>query len=155
LVKLSKRSIFQLGNGILHFIGLTFMYFSYIIQSMTTKNKTYKSVAAMVKYSSASKVFKKAVLQTLRERRIGKRLFAERCKKGLTEQQVARKMKCSVSHVFDIEHTVDDEQVLGNIRKYAEAIGFEGMRAVCRQSTLKKLKGKVLDLSYPDQDLVH
>ena len=66
--------------------------------------------------------------QAVRERekktRLVRCLISMRAKAGLTQSEVAQKMKCSQSRVSKIEHGLDDDISIGELDAYTKAVGF-------------------------------
>jgi transcriptional regulator with XRE-family HTH domain len=86
--------------------------------------KQYSSVLDLVKDSSSEKSFAEDLDQEIKNRRISKALFAMRCKAGLTQSDIARKMKCSQGKVSKIENATDMQLSIDDIAAYSSAVGM-------------------------------
>ncbi len=85
--------------------------------------KTYKSVGQMVR-ETADGAFAKAFEERLRDRRIVKDLMVLRAGRGLTQADVAEKMGCTQSRISKLESARDVDLTLGDLARYASAVGF-------------------------------
>lgn len=83
--------------------------------------KQYPNVLSLIKDIS-SKSFANKFESYLAERRFSIQLASIRAAKGLTEEDIARLMNCSVRKVKRIEQSEDSNLSLGDIFAYAKAI---------------------------------
>lgn len=84
--------------------------------------KQYDNVIEMVKDISKDSEFNKSLEKEIKTRQISKTLFAMRCKSGLTQSQIAEKIKCSQGRVSKIENSYDIELTIKDLADYCTAI---------------------------------
>jgi transcriptional regulator with XRE-family HTH domain len=124
--------------------------------------KQYSSVADMLNAVSDDKKFNEAVKKEIQTRRLAKTLFAMRCEAGLTQQELAAKLKCTQGKVSKIEHSLDMDISIGDLVRYTSAlnmnmeIGFFDNRltmvdkAKHHLCTLKSYINKMIEMSRGD-----
>lgn len=86
--------------------------------------KVYKSVTDMLKGLDVEKQFVEQVKEEIEERNLIKLLIALRCKAGITQKQLSKKMHCGQSRISKIENAKDRNLSLGDILDYAGALGL-------------------------------
>jgi transcriptional regulator with XRE-family HTH domain len=111
--------------------------------------KTYKSVAQVVR-ETAEGPFAEAFEERLHGRRIVKDLMVLRASRGLTQADIAEKMGCTQSRISKLESAKDIDLTLGDLAKYAGAVGFRlGVVLEPRETTavgrVKKLAFQIKD----------
>ena len=89
------------------------------------KKKRYSSVPDMVRHVSEDSDFAESVAREIAERNIIDFLMALRTSAGMSQSDIAEKMKCSQSRISKLENGKDDDLRIGDFHAYAEAIGFE------------------------------
>jgi transcriptional regulator with XRE-family HTH domain len=87
------------------------------------KMKTYKSVSHMVR-ETADGSFADSFDRRLHDRRIVKNLMVTRAGRGLSQTDLAQRMGCSQSRVSKLESSEDLDLTLGDLARYASAVGF-------------------------------
>lgn len=87
--------------------------------------KQYRSVIEMVNDISDDKKFTKSVEKEINTRQIAKTLFAMRCKSGLTQADIAKKMGCTQGKVSKIENVLDTDISMGDLLKYCSAMNMQ------------------------------
>jgi transcriptional regulator with XRE-family HTH domain len=87
------------------------------------EKRTYASVVQMVRETTDAP-FADAFEARLRNRRIVKDLMVMRAGRGLTQGDIASKMGCSQSRVSKVESSSDFDLTLGDLVRYASAVGF-------------------------------
>lgn len=93
----------------------------------TTKQeekRRYRSVAEMVRALSEDQSFADKMANSLEERNIINHLMALRTSLGMSQQDIAAKMKCTQSRVSKLENGRDDDLRIGDFHAYAEALGL-------------------------------
>jgi transcriptional regulator with XRE-family HTH domain len=85
--------------------------------------KKYTTVAQVVR-ETAEGSFAQAFEERLSDRRLVKDLMILRAGRGLTQADVAEKMGCTQSRISKLESAKDVDLTLGDLAKYAEAVGF-------------------------------
>jgi transcriptional regulator with XRE-family HTH domain len=127
--------------------------------------KQYGSVLDMVKDTSDSKELVKSLEQTINTRRIAKTLISLRCRAGLNQEEVAKKMKCSQGKISKIENAADADLTIGDVTGYCSAvnmtleIGFSdrNMKMVDRVKyhyfKIKAILDKMLEMSKGDKQM--
>ncbi|MCY2987527.1 MAG: helix-turn-helix domain-containing protein [Planctomycetota bacterium] len=86
--------------------------------------KKYSSVSDMLAHNAPSDKFRKEFEAQIATRRVVKQLIALRAAKGLSQKDIADQMKCSQSRVSKLENGTDDDMRLGDLRAYANALGY-------------------------------
>lgn len=87
-------------------------------------SRHYKSVSEMVSHLCTDESFKRKVLAEIKNRNLTKLLFALRCKKGMSQKQLAEKMGATQSRVSKIESAPDAEITVKDLLDYAKALGL-------------------------------
>jgi transcriptional regulator with XRE-family HTH domain len=86
--------------------------------------RTYRSVLELVRETSGSSEFADGLERKLAERRIIKELMIRRAGYGLSQRDVAHRFGCTQSRISKLEAATDRELTLGELAKYAQAIGL-------------------------------
>jgi transcriptional regulator with XRE-family HTH domain len=86
--------------------------------------KHYSAVMDMVRDISSDKSFASDLNNELENRQISKALFVMRCKAGLTQKQMAGKMKCSQAKISKIESSQDTRLSISDLADYCSALGM-------------------------------
>ena len=89
-----------------------------------TEKTTYTSVPQMVRETSDDGSFVEAFEQRLHGRRIIKDLMIHRATHGLSQKDIAARLGCTQSRISKLESTTDPELRLGDLAKYADAVGL-------------------------------
>jgi len=92
-------------------------------RDLTMTSKQYTDVEELVR-DTAGKEFAERFAQYADERKLVTQLVAIRGATGLSQKEVADRMKCSQSRVSKLEGSVDREIRFGDIIDYAKANGF-------------------------------
>lgn len=79
----------------------------------------------MIKDMSADSDFANTVSKEIENKRMGKFLFAQRCKHSLTQKQLAEKIGCSQGRVSKIENSYDRDISIGDLLDYAKALDLQ------------------------------
>jgi transcriptional regulator with XRE-family HTH domain len=87
------------------------------------KMKTYQSVSQMVR-ETTDNAFADSFDKRVHRRRIVKDLMVLRAGRGLTQGDVAEKMRCTQSRISKLESSEDFDLTIGDLARYAGAIGF-------------------------------
>ncbi|MBE7444682.1 MAG: helix-turn-helix transcriptional regulator [Planctomycetia bacterium] len=96
--------------------------------------KKYNTVLGMVNEISEDKDFNKSLEKEIKGRQISKTLFSMRCKRGLTQSQLAEKAHFSQGKISKIEKSFDTDLTMKDLAAYCSAlnmrveIGFSDMR---------------------------
>ncbi|MBI5307468.1 MAG: helix-turn-helix transcriptional regulator [Planctomycetes bacterium] len=127
--------------------------------------KQYDNVIEMVKDISKDSEFNNALEREIKTRQISKTLFAMRCKSGLTQSQIARKIKCSQGRVSKIENSYDIELTIKDLVDYCSVmdmrldIGFSSIgltladRVKFHYYKIRELLDKILGLAKGDKTI--
>lgn len=97
-------------------------------------DKKYTSVLEMINDISDDNDFNKSLEKEIKGKQISKTLFSMRCKRGLTQAQLAKKANFSQGKISKIEHSFDTDLTIKDIAAYCSAlnmrveIGFSDMR---------------------------
>lgn len=76
----------------------------------------------MIKDLSTEEAYKEAVLKEIEGKKLAKFLFVLRCKHGLTQKQMAKKISCTQSRVSKIESSFDNKLSIQDLLDYAKAL---------------------------------
>lgn len=88
------------------------------------EQRRYRSVTEMVRALSEDQAFADTMTHSLEERNIINHLMALRTSFGMSQQDIAAKMKCTQSRVSKLENGRDDDLRIGDFHAYAEALGL-------------------------------
>lgn len=70
----------------------------------------------------------------IRRRRLIKKLMAIRASRGLSQQDIAKKMHVTQSKISKLERTFDDSLSLGDFRDYLSAVDLDVRMVICPKS---------------------
>jgi transcriptional regulator with XRE-family HTH domain len=87
--------------------------------------KQYKNVVEMLNDISDDKEFNKSVEKEINTKQIAKTLFAMRCKTGLNQAEIAKKMNCTQGKVSKMENSLDVDISVGDLVKYCSAVNMQ------------------------------
>ncbi len=96
--------------------------------------KKYNNVLEMITEISNDNDFNKSLEKEIKGKQIAKALFSMRCKRGLTQAQLAEKTNFSQGKISKIEHSFDTDLTIKDLSTYCTAlnmqveIGFSDMR---------------------------
>src|SRR6185369_3308361 len=85
----------------------------------------YPSVADMVRGLSNDKAFAEDVVKEIEARNILRQLMALRAAQGLSQEDIAEKIKCTQSRVSKLESANDIDLRIGDLQEYADALGYQ------------------------------
>lgn len=91
---------------------------------MMARERTFKSVKELLKGMGLTKKTVNAVEDKIEQSTIARELFVRRTKANLTQKELADKMGVSEKAVARIEETPNEKQTMGNIKAYANALGY-------------------------------
>ena len=86
--------------------------------------RTYRSVDEMLRGHGYRRVAE-AVRQLSAKTRLIDQLIVARVAAGLTQSQMAAKLRCSQSRISKIEDSQDSDLSLGDIQAYARTVGLK------------------------------
>lgn len=86
--------------------------------------KRYKSVSEVVKNLTDDKHFQEEFDRQISDKTLSKTLFAMRCSKGMTQAEIASKLKCTQSRVSKLENSGIDAIKVSELVAYAQALGL-------------------------------
>lgn len=127
--------------------------------------KKYNTVLGMVNEISGDKDFNKSLEKEIKGRQISKTLFSMRCKRGLTQSQLAEKAHFSQGKISKIEKSFDTDLTMKDLAAYCSAlnmrieIGFTDMRMTLVDRVkyhyfmLRNLLDKMRDLAKGDKSM--
>lgn len=87
-------------------------------------NKTYNSVAEMVRDVTDDASFADEVEEHLESHKIARDLAVLRASQGLTQTDIARKLGCSQARISKLENSANVDLKLGELAMYASALGL-------------------------------
>ncbi|NCD33397.1 MAG: XRE family transcriptional regulator [Spartobacteria bacterium] len=91
---------------------------------MKTKATKYNSVADMVDSLTDDTHFKAELEQELNNKSMAKTLFAMRCRRGITQAEMAEKIGCTQSRLSKLENTDNENIKMGDLIDYANVLGL-------------------------------
>ncbi len=127
--------------------------------------KKYNSVLEMITEISDDNDFNKSLEKEIRGKQIAKTLVSMRCKRGLTQSQLAEKTNSTQGKISKIEHALDTDLTIKDIADYCSAlnmqveIGFSDMRITMGDRVkhcyfeLKNLLDEMRNLSKGDKTM--
>jgi len=86
--------------------------------------KQYKSVVDMLGDVSDDKKFNESVEREIETRQIAKNLFAMRCKAGLNQAELAKRIGCTQGKISKMENSPDSDISIGDLVKYCTALNM-------------------------------
>ncbi len=109
----------------------------------------YKSVSQMVR-ETTDKAFADEFDRRLHRHRIVKDLMVLRAAHGLSQADVAEKMGCTQSRISKLESSEDSTLTLGDLARYASAVGFRvGVVVEPRETTaVERVKSLALQIKH-------
>ena len=88
------------------------------------RERTFKSVKELLKGIGISKYTAKSVEDNIKKNTIARELVVRRTTANLTQKELADKMGVSEKAVARIEETPNEKQTMGDIKSYANALGY-------------------------------
>ncbi len=95
-----------------------------IPRRLSAAGRTYRSVEEMLRGHGYRRVAE-AVRQLSAKTRLIDQLIVARVAAGLTQSQMAAKLRCSQSRISKIEDSQDADLSLGDIQAYARTVGLK------------------------------
>jgi predicted XRE-type DNA-binding protein len=89
------------------------------------KNKAYRSIPELVRDIADSSSFADGFESRLANRKIVKDLMVLRATQGLSQKDVALRLGCTQSRISKLESMTDADLRIGDLSKYAEALGLQ------------------------------
>src|SRR4051812_41510922 len=97
-----------------------------------SKRIRHNSVADAV--GTVSPEIRQALEKRLQQREVVKSLIAKRAVQGLSQTDIAAKMKCSQSRISKLENGTDADLRLDDLFSYLEALGLDATIQVHRRN---------------------
>jgi transcriptional regulator with XRE-family HTH domain len=94
-------------------------------QEKANKKNQYRSVTEMVRATADDPAFAKGVQRKIAERNLINFLMGLRAAAGLSQAEIATRMKCTQSRISKLENGKDDDLRIGDFHAYADALGLE------------------------------
>jgi len=113
---------------------------------MPKKVKTFSNVTDLLKGTGIDKSLIERVRKDISERQVSKTLFLMRCKAGISPEDMAKKLKCSVDEINDIEHMRNNEITLSTIVDYCVATQ-KGLSLIVSESGGIRIKPCLMKMS--------
>jgi len=85
------------------------------------KKRGYGSVTEMAK-ALGGKKFGKEVEENIKENQLSKHLFIMRCKAGVSQKEMAKRLNCTQGKISKIEHTCDANMKIKDLMAYSKAL---------------------------------
>jgi predicted XRE-type DNA-binding protein len=89
-----------------------------------SKKKQYTSVEELVREMAPDKEFVAEFENRVERRKLIEHLLVMRAVAGLSQGDIAQKLDCTQSRVSKLESLDDDDMRLGDLRRYADAVGW-------------------------------
>ncbi len=93
--------------------------------------KQYTSVTEMISDSPLEESQRDEIAARIASRQIIKRLLTLRAMRGMSQEEVADRMKCSQSRISKLENGIDGDIRIGDMRDYLRAIDYDMSLFVC------------------------
>jgi len=87
--------------------------------------KRYTNVSDLIQGTTQDGELRTAFEERIAHRSLVKQLLVLRAARGLSQENIAASLQCTQSRVSKIEGLDDDDMRIGDIRKYADAVGCE------------------------------
>ncbi len=87
--------------------------------------KRYKTVLDLVKNVSDDKAFQSELKEEIISKSLAKALFAMRCSKGITQEEMARRLGCSQGKISKLENSTVEHTKVSDIVAYAKAMKLQ------------------------------
>lgn len=88
------------------------------------RERTFKSVKELLKGIGISKDTAKSVEENIKKNTIAQELITRRTLANLTQKELAKRMGVSERTVARIENAGNDAQKMGDIKAFANALGY-------------------------------
>lgn len=134
-------------------------------ESGVIMEKQYKNVIELLNDVSDDKEFNKSVEKEINTKQIAKMLFAMRCRAGLNQVEMAKKMNCTQGKISKMENTLDANISVGDLVNYCSAvnmrleIGFSDARLTMADKVkyhyfhIKLLLDKLIEMAKGDETM--
>lgn len=103
---------------------------------MAAGRRRYRNVQEMVRALSEDRDLAEGISRKIDERNIINHLMATRAVMGLSQKDIAGKMKCTQSRISKLESGKDDDLRIGDFHGYAEALGLQLMVLIAKKGKL-------------------
>jgi hypothetical protein len=100
------------------------------------KFRSYSSVDEMVKLTLGTRWLKR-INQRLKHTEVVDQLVLARLRAGLSQTDLAARMKCTQSRISKIEDSLDAELSLKDIYEYGGAVGVECKLSISKGNTIE------------------
>lgn len=87
--------------------------------------KTYNNVMEMMNVLKSSKDVKEKVEHQIKGKMLSRYLYVLRCTNNLTQEEMAKKIKCSQSRISKIETAFDKDLTMGDLLDYANVCNLD------------------------------
>ena len=83
--------------------------------------KRYDTVPEIIRDLTDDQEFEQNFKQQIASKQLSKTLFALRCKKGLTQKEMAERLDCTQSRISKLENTTVENIKMSDVLAYAQA----------------------------------
>lgn len=94
------------------------------IKKMNLKIKTYEDLVEHVREITGDDKFADDLAERIKSSTLTRQLSVLRNKSGLSEDQIAVIMHCSTESIKDLEHSRDNDVVVGHLSSYLKALNL-------------------------------
>lgn len=131
-------------------------------QGKAAPQKRYKSVTEMVRALAVDQDFADDVERRIAGREILDTLMAVRTRLGMSQNDLAAKMKCTQSRISKLENGKDEDLRIRDFNQYAEALGLDILIVLLRNGhtivddikyhamSIRRLFGRLTELAEAD-----
>jgi len=119
--------------------------------------KQYESVSAVVENLTDDKEFHDEFDREIGDKALAKALFAMRCSKGVSQEQMASKLGCTQSRISKLENSGVGGIRVGDLVAYARVLGlsasicFHERRSSGKLPTEQIQQGPILEVCAPTE----
>ncbi len=83
------------------------------------------STEELIKQTSKNKKFTEKAIKEIKEKSLSNLLFALRCKKNITQKELAKKMNCSQGKISKLESSKNKDIKFGDLVSFTKALNLE------------------------------
>lgn len=110
-----------------------------------TNTKQYRSVSELLDGVSDDRSLSDDLHAYANERQMTQFLSATRCTKGLSQDDIAKRLNCSQGYISKLENSIDDDLKFGEVDRYLAVMGLKATIGISDKNatTLDEIKNHV------------